>query len=77
MTNDLDDGFDNYLVEYSFGNATYCLVIPARSWPEAEARVKRIALGRVIGSNATSFHASLGWFAKLLVWWRNLQRRET
>lgn len=73
MSDDLDDVFSDYLVEYSFGNDVYSLVIPARSWEEAERRIKRIgAFGRVIGSDVTTFPVSLGWYAKLLVWWRNL-----
>lgn len=76
MSDDLDDGFTNYAVEYSFGNAVYGLVIPARSWEEAEERLKRIgAFGRVIGSDVTTIPVAFGWYAKLLVWWRNLWRR--
>lgn len=67
--------FGEFLVEYSFGNATYAITIPARSWEEAEERIKRIgAFGRVVGSDVTKMHASLGWLAMLLVWWRNATR---
>jgi hypothetical protein len=65
--------FGRYLVEYSFGNSTYSIVIPARSWEEAQERIKRIgAFGRVIGSDVMTVPASLGWLAKLIVWWRNI-----
>lgn len=74
MADDLDDGFERFLVEYTFGNERYSLVIPARSWAEAEERIKRIgAFGRVVGCNVTTFPAPLGWLAKLVVWWRNLR----
>lgn len=74
MSDDLDDGFGRYLIEYSFGNATYSIVIPAKSWDEAHERMRRIgSFGRVVGSNATAFPAHMGWWAKLLVWWSNLQ----
>lgn len=75
MSGDLDGGFNTYLVEYSFGNEVYAITIPARSWEEAQERIKRIgAFGRVIGSDVTALPAALGWLAKLTVWWRNLQR---
>jgi len=74
MADDLDDGFSNYLVEYSFGNEVFSLTIPARSWEEAQERVKRIgAFGRVVGSDVTTIPAAFGWLAKLTVWWRNLR----
>ena len=76
MAKYLDDKFTDYLIEYSFGNSVYGLTIPARSWEEAEERIRRIgAFGRVIGSDVTTIPASLGWFAKALVWWRNLVPR--
>lgn len=74
MTDDLDAGYSTYLVEYSFGNEVFAITIPARSWEEAQERIKRIgAFGRVIGSDVTTFSAPLGWLAKLTVWWRNLK----
>jgi hypothetical protein len=77
MVDDLDDTFATYLIEYSFGNSVYAIYIPARSWEEAQERIKRIgAFGRVIGSDVTVYPASLGWWTKLLVWCRNLSRTE-
>lgn len=68
--------FGNYLVEYSFDDGVYVFMLKARSLEEAEARIKRIgAFGRVAGSNATIMPASLGWAAKLLVWWRNFNSK--
>lgn len=71
-----DEKFSLYAVEYSFGNHVYGLTIPARSWEEAEERLKRIgAFGRVIGSDVTTIPVAFGCFAKLLVWWRNLAKQ--
>ncbi len=68
-------GYKKYVVEYPFGNSRWGLLIDARSWEEAEERIKRIgAFGRVVGSDVTTIPASLGFVAKLLVWWRNLRR---
>lgn len=75
MSDDLDDKFTRYLVEYSFGNSVYGLQIHARSWEEAEERLKRIgAFGRVIGSDVETYSATFGPWVKLLVWWRNFSR---
>lgn len=69
-----DEGFTTFLVEYSFGNSVYAITVPARSWAEAEERVKRIgAFGHVVGSDVVKLPASVGWLAPLLVWWRNLR----
>ncbi len=74
MSDDLEK-FNNYLVEYSFGNSVYALTIPARSWEEAQERIKRIgAFGHVVGSDVVRFDASLGRLAKIIVWWRNIGR---
>lgn len=73
---DIDAGFTEYAAEYPFDNRRWGLTIHARSWEEAEERLRRIgAFGRVIGSDVTAFPASMGWLAKLLVWWRNLRRQ--
>lgn len=72
---DPDAGFGRFLIEYQFGNDRYSFVLPARSWAEAEERLKRIGiLGRVVGSDVVTVPGSLGWLARLLTWWRNLRR---
>lgn len=66
----MSDDFSQYLVEYGFGNEVYSIVIPARSWAEAEERIRRIgAYGRVVGGDVFVVPEHCGWLAKLLVWW--------
>lgn len=38
-----------YLCDYQYEGETWCIEIPASSWEDAEARLKRLAYGRVVG----------------------------
>jgi len=72
---DPDAGFGRFLIEYQFGNERYSFVLPARSWEEAQERLKRIGtFGSVVGSDVVTIPGSLGWFARLMTWLRNLRR---
>ena len=68
-----DDGdYKAYACEYTFGNSQWALTIHARSWEEAEERLKRIgAFGRVKGEHITTIPAFAGPFVPIIVWLRN------
>jgi hypothetical protein len=57
-----------YLCEYSFEGDRYCLEIPAKSWKEAESRLRRISYGSVTGEIQAILPVQLGWLARLIVW---------
>ena len=77
MSDDLDDGFKKFVVEYTFGNSQWILLIDARNWEEAEERMRRIgAYGRIKGEHVATIPAIGGPFVKLVVWFQNTFARK-
>lgn len=77
MGDDLDGGFKKYVVEYTFGNSRWGLLIDARSWEEAEERLRRIgAYGRIEGEHVATVPVIGGPFVKLFVWLQNTFARK-
>lgn len=64
--------YTKYICEYVFNGEKYGLTIPAKSWEEAEKRLKEIGKGNVLGIETVTIHYKLGWIAKILVWLKNL-----
>lgn len=61
-----------YLCEYSFEGDRYSLEILAKSWSEAEAKLRRMSYGKVVGKIDMVMPVQAGWIAKTLVWLKNL-----
>jgi hypothetical protein len=57
-----------YLCDYQYEGEKWCIEIPADSWQDAQARLSRLAYGRVVGEIKATIPASLGPLAKLWVW---------
>lgn len=60
-----------YLCEYSFEGDRYSLEIPAKSWKEAEAKLRRIAYGHISGEIKAVIPVQIGWLAKVIVSLKN------
>jgi hypothetical protein len=63
--------YKKYLCQYQFEGKQWLIDIHARSWDEAEARLKTVRNGKVIGEIDGEVPVSIGWLAKLIVWWKN------
>lgn len=68
----------NWLYDYDWEGKTYCFAICARSKEEADARLKRLPLARLVGQQDGEGIPFMrgGFLVPLIVWWRNLIRRE-
>ena len=68
----------HFMYEYEWDGATYCFDICARSQEEADARLRRLPLARSMGPmSGNPIPVSRGGFlVPLVVWWRNLFRRD-
>jgi len=60
--------YKQYLCEYIYGDGCWSVEIPARSSSEAQARLKAISHGKVLGEIHAVIPARLGWFARIWVW---------
>jgi hypothetical protein len=61
-----------YLCDYQYEGETWCIEIAAESWEDAKARLKRIACAKVVGEVKAVVPVELGWFAKTIVFIKNL-----
>ena len=64
----------NFLYEYDWEGATYCIDICARSQEEAEARLKRLPLARYVGQcdgGPIPVNPVTNIYVRILTWWRN------
>lgn len=60
-----------YLCDYQYEGESWCIEIPAESWEDAQARLKRIAYGRIAGEIKATFPVQFGFWVKLWVWLKN------
>lgn len=58
---------ETYLCEYFYGGSRWSIDITANSYEEAEAKLRSLSRGKVIGVVKASIPAHLGWIAKLIV----------
>lgn len=70
-----EEPFTLFLYEYDHDGHTYMFELPATSREDADARLAKLAWARFVGGNATKIPARYGWYARLLVWWRNWRRK--
>lgn len=66
------NGQRDYLCEYSYEGKRWSLTIMAASQDDAEARLKRLAYGKVIGELKATIPVKYGWIAKAMVFLRNI-----
>lgn len=59
-----------YLCEYSYEGEKWSIEIPAESWEDAKARLKRMAYAEVIGEIQATLPVEFGLWVKLWVWLR-------
>lgn len=59
-----------YTCEYSYEGRRWSIELPATSWEDAEARLKRLAYGKVLGELKAIVPYELGWLARTWVWLR-------
>jgi len=61
-----------YLCDYRYEGETWCIEIPAESWEDAKARLKRMAYAEVVGEIKATFPVQLGVWVKVLIWLKKL-----
>jgi hypothetical protein len=59
-----------YLCEYQYEGGRWSIEIPAESWEDAAARLKRLSYGKVVGEIQATLPVQFGLWAKLWVWLR-------
>ncbi len=69
MSENPDSAYKNFLCEYGFEGARWCLTIKATSWDEARARLKAIGMGQVKGTDVVSIPVPGGMFLYRLWRW--------
>lgn len=69
-TNDSEHKY--YTCEYSYEGERWAIEIAAASWEDAEARLKRLAHGKVKGELKAIVPYKIGWLAKAWVWLRQI-----
>lgn len=67
--------FKRYLVSYRHEGARWNIELPARSFEDADARLRQLHFAKVDGEVMATIPASVGFLAPLIVWFRNLMRR--
>ena len=65
------DDFQTFIGTYRFDGEEWGFEVQARSWGEAQARVRAMGLGRIDGELAARIPAGPGWLAQLLCAVRN------
>jgi hypothetical protein len=64
--------YRDFAAEYGYEGKRFNLIIPARSWDDARARLKAIGMGQVIGSDVVSIPApGAGLIYKIIQWFRS------
>ena len=71
----MSSGFQTYLVSYRHDGSEWSLELPASSYDDARQRLDKLVFARVDGELVAKVPASLGPFATLAVWLRNLLLR--
>lgn len=70
-----DAPFKTFTCSYPFQGGEWGFEIKARSFKEAQARVKAIGWGKVDGELMTVIPGyAPTWTVRLLTWWKNLAR---
>lgn len=64
----------NYLCEYSYQGSRWSIEIAASSLEDAEARLRQLAGGKVLGVTQAVIPVEFGWVARLSVFLRNASR---
>lgn len=63
-----------YLCEYRYQGCTWSFEIIAESYEDAQARIRSLAYGKVLGEVKGTVSYELGWVAKALVFFANTWR---
>jgi hypothetical protein len=60
--------YHEFICDYSFDGQMWSVHIHAKSFAEAEERLKKIAHGKIVGMSKVEIPYELGWLAKGFVW---------
>jgi hypothetical protein len=60
-----------YLCDYYYEGERWSIEIPAESWEDAKARLKRMAYAEVVGEIQSTLPVEFGLWVKLWVWLRS------
>lgn len=60
------------MCEYRYQGDTWCIELPAESWEDAEARLRRMAYGKVLGEIQATVR--LGWLERTIAGIRRFVR---
>lgn len=67
------EDFKTFVIEYPFNGTRWLFDIKAKDWADAEARLKALGWGKVLGQSALRAPGWLPqWCADLYCWWKNL-----
>jgi hypothetical protein len=70
--NHTNSGYQKFICDYSFEDNLWSVHIYAKSFDEANQRLRRIASGKIIGISKAEIPYQLGWLAKGWVWFKHL-----
>lgn len=54
-----------YLCDYQYEGKTYCIEISASSWEDAQARLRQLGYGKVVGEIHLTLPVCFGWANKI------------
>jgi hypothetical protein len=66
---ELEPKYPTFIVEYRFKGQRWDVTFPAKSWEEAEARLRHISMGQVVGELKGAIEVRPKLLQRLLLWW--------
>jgi hypothetical protein len=75
--NHTSSDYQKFICDYSFEGHSWSVHVYAKSFEEANQRLKRISNGTIIGISIAEIPYQLGWVAKSWVWLTQLLNKIT